>query len=89
MGEFADFLNSDTGQIISGALLMFGIADLFIAELLFGKIVKALEASISPAMHPDEKATITRRMQGIAMAKRVMIGFSVVLIGLGIYGLTR
>ena len=89
MGSFSVFMASKTGKILAGMLLFVGLADIAIANILFGKLVREAEAKISPAMSPEQAKPLQAQLRAKQILKQAITGTGAAFVLFGLFGLTR
>lgn len=89
MEELTTFLSSDSGRILCYVLIFVGVMDIIVAKLFFGKNIKKLELSILPAMPPEQKELIEKKIKGLQSIIRITIFYGVAFIAFAVFGLTR
>ncbi len=89
MEELTTFLSSDIGRILCYVLIFVGITDILIARLVFGNILKKTEQLISPAMSPEQRKPLDKKIEGMKLVMKVVTVSGFAFIAVAVFGLTR
>lgn len=89
METLVAFLASQPGKIVSGALLVVGLTDVFIAKLVFGKQINKVEEQLMTIAAPEARQPLEARIKGLQYVSRAVITTGIIFLLFGIFGLTR
>lgn len=92
METVTEFFISDTGQILSKILLVLGLFDILITRVPFlplAKEFKKAQEALFTTADPDQKQKLQHRLNGLNTIRIMTSIFGVVMIAIGIFGLTR
>lgn len=92
MEAVTEFFVSDTGQILSILLLVFGLFDVLITRLPFlplAKQLKLAQDALLTVVDPEQKQQCQQQVNGLNTIKIITTVIGVIMALIGIFGITR
>lgn len=92
MEDIIAFLASDAGQIFCKVLIFIGLWEIALVTVPFMPLAKVrlkMEKMLLETHQPEEKALLQSQVNAHRTIRSIMASFAVVMIAIGIYGLTR
>lgn len=92
MEAVTEFFISDTGHIVYVVLLVLGVFDMLITRVPFLPLAKEFrkaQEALLITIDPEQKQKLQQRLNGLNTIRIMTSIFGVVMIAIGIFGLTR
>lgn len=89
MEQLTTFFTSDVGRLVCYALIFIGITDILIMRIVLGINIRKLEQGISPAMSPQQREPIEKKIKAMQSIIQITTFLGSVFIAFAVFGLTR